>query len=71
MALCSGSSVDANKLIADVTVRANSSRTLQLLCSQAQEPALSTIIVGEETCKPHQYDICPINGDQKMPPNIT
>jgi len=29
------SSVDANKLIADVTVHANPSRTLQLLCSQA------------------------------------
>jgi len=44
-----GSSVDAKRPIADVTVRANSSLTLQLLCIQAYEPALSTIIVGDET----------------------
>jgi len=46
----SGSSVAANRLIAAATVRVNSSLTLQLLCAQAKDPALSTIIVGEETC---------------------
>lgn len=46
-----GSSVDENRPIADVTVRTNSSLTLQLLHVQAKDPALSTIIVGDETCK--------------------
>jgi hypothetical protein len=32
-----------------VTVRTNSSLTLQLLCVQAYDPALSTMIVGDET----------------------
>lgn len=46
---CRVSSVEENRPIADVTVRANSSLTLQLLFVQAKNPALSTIIVGEET----------------------
>jgi len=41
--------VDENRPIADVKVRANSSLTLQFLHVQAKDPALSTIIVGDET----------------------
>ena len=34
--------------MADATVRANSSLTLQFLCAHAWPPAFSTIIVGDE-----------------------
>ena len=62
----SGSSVDANRLIAAVTVRVNSSLTLQLLCAQAKDPALSTIIVGEETCIIIIQNECKMQGTKKV-----